>query len=192
MNQTDTYSDETSRKMIGSIIQNLCPIDEIETLHQREALSWIDSNSLLFRLKKPNIPEKHLVSYCVVIDNEHKKILLVDHKKAERWLPPGGHVEPGETPFMTAQRELYEELGLHLEPMQSAPLFLSITETTGLTIKHTDVTLWYVFYFDSNTPIVFDTEEFHSIRWFFLDELSQIKSDPHIERFKIKFLKSTN
>jgi len=187
---TNLDSDEISRVVIRSTIRNLTPFDAIEAVHRADVLEWIDSEAQLFRLNKPNIPAKHLVAYCVVIDREHNKILLVDHKKAERWLPPGGHVEPNEDPFKTAKRELYEELGLQLKPMHSTPLFLTITMTTGQTIRHTDVTLWYVFFADCNIPITFISNEFRTIQWFSLDDLSNIESDPHIERFKIKFTNS--
>ena len=34
------------------------------------------------------------------------------------WCFPGGHVERGETPRQAVGRELYEELGIHVRPMQ--------------------------------------------------------------------------
>jgi 8-oxo-dGTP pyrophosphatase MutT (NUDIX family) len=52
----------------------------------------------------------HLVSHFVLADGQHA--LLVDHLNAQRWLPPGGHIEPSEHPRATVVRELREELGL--------------------------------------------------------------------------------
>lgn len=50
--------------------------------------------------------------YCAsafVIDPITKKILLVKHKKFNKWVQPGGHIEPDEVPEETAVRETYEE-----------------------------------------------------------------------------------
>lgn len=42
-------------------------------------------------------------------------IVLHRHLKLERWLQPGGHVDPGEAPWEGAQREASEETGLAAE-----------------------------------------------------------------------------
>lgn len=42
------------------------------------------------------------------------KVLLHKHKKLGKWLPPGGHIEPNETPPEAARREVFEETGLEI------------------------------------------------------------------------------
>jgi len=43
------------------------------------------------------------------------KTLLLKHKKLPMWLPPGGHIDEGETPDQAALREVREETGLEAE-----------------------------------------------------------------------------
>lgn len=38
------------------------------------------------------------------------KVLLIDHKKLNRWLPVGGHIEKNETPDDAIRRETREEV----------------------------------------------------------------------------------
>src|SRR5215203_4474205 len=97
------------RAAIRSELESIHPLDALEVKHQSEALAWVDSGAPLFRTAKPATPPKHLVSYFAVVDGEG--ILLVDHKNAQLWLPPGGHVEEGEHPRATVAREVREELG---------------------------------------------------------------------------------
>ena len=90
-------------------------------------LSWIDSGAELCSLKKPDTPPLHLVSYFVVVDQDH--ILLVDHIIAQLWLPTGGHVEPEEDPIFAVRREAKEELSIEAEFLRSGPLFLTEAQT---------------------------------------------------------------
>jgi len=46
---------------------------------------------------------------------EEGRVLLIQHAKLERWLQPGGHVEPRETPDEAAIREVQEETGVRME-----------------------------------------------------------------------------
>jgi 8-oxo-dGTP pyrophosphatase MutT (NUDIX family) len=43
-----------------------------------------------------------------------EKVLLHKHPKLGKWLPPGGHLEPDETPPEAARREVKEETGLDI------------------------------------------------------------------------------
>lgn len=124
------------RAAIRREVVSIQSFDEQEEIHRADALAWIDSGAPLFRTAKPATPPRHLVSYFVVIDG--REILLVDHRSAELWLPPGGHVEPGEHPRNTVLRELREELGFDAAHTIAEPLMITCTTTVGLTAGHTD------------------------------------------------------
>ncbi len=56
--------------------------------------------------------------YCLVATAyvvRDGKTLLLKHKKLGMWLPPGGHVEPDETPDEGVRREVREETGLEID-----------------------------------------------------------------------------
>ena len=55
---------------------------------------------------------RHFCASAYIINPENKKLLLVKHKKYNKWLQPGGHIEDNETPEETATREVYEETGI--------------------------------------------------------------------------------
>ena len=55
---------------------------------------------------------RHFCASAFVINPKDKKILLVKHKKFDRWLQPGGHIEDDETPEEAATREVFEETGI--------------------------------------------------------------------------------
>ncbi|MCE5317241.1 MAG: NUDIX domain-containing protein [Parachlamydia sp.] len=176
------------REDIYQTIETLVPHDSLEQMHIEKALCWIRSGVGIFRIAKPATPDMHLVSYFMLVDPERGKVLLCDHKKAGLWLPTGGHVEPGEHPRQTVEREVQEELGVVAQFLMESPLFITVTKTTGNVAIHTDVTLWYVLKGSCNEELIFDSEEFHAIRWFESQEIPFEKSDPYMKRFIAKLL----
>ena len=175
---------------IYTLISSIVPYDTLEQEHIADTLAWIHSGAPIFRIHKPDVPNKHLVSYFVVFDEARKKILLVDHIKAQLWLPAGGHVEVDEAPKETARRECIEELGIEAEFWTDAPIFLTSTLTAGMTGRHTDVSLWYVLKGDSDAAYAFDQQEFKDICWFGFDDIPYEKSDPHLKRFVEKLTRT--
>jgi len=179
---------------IRSEVSDIEPFDELEKQHITDTLAWIDSGANLFRIEKPDKPPKHLVSYFVLIDPEHKSILLGDHIKAQLWLPSGGHVELNEHPKDTVIREAREELDqeaifLH---NRTQPLFVTVTPTVGLTAGHIDVSLWYLLRGSIHGTINFERREFTDMTWFTFDEILQSHPaifDPQMQRFTQKLVR---
>jgi 8-oxo-dGTP diphosphatase len=162
-------------------VELIDPLDDLERQSKDDVLAWIDSGVEICRLKKPDIPPKHLVSYFALVDGDH--ILLVDHINAGLWLPTGGHVEPGEHPRTTALREAKEELFIDGRFLVDGPVFLTVTETVGKTAGHTDVSIWYLLRGDRSVTPLFDASEFNAVRWFHMDEVPLERSDRHMGRF---------
>ena len=127
-----------------------------------------------------------MVSYFVVIDPKENKILLVNHIKAQLWIPAGGHVEQDEHPKITAEREVMEELNIQADFLYNDIFFLTQSVTVGLTAGHTDVSFWYVLKCDSQTPLQYDEEEFKGYKWFGYNEILETpieKIEPNLHRF---------
>jgi 8-oxo-dGTP pyrophosphatase MutT (NUDIX family) len=66
----------------------------------------------------------HVTCTGLVVDPAAERLLLVHHGRLDRWLLPGGHVEPGDGRIdLAARREVVEETSVELpEPDMPAPL----------------------------------------------------------------------
>ncbi|MFF7471025.1 NUDIX domain-containing protein [Streptomyces sp. NPDC008092] len=186
-----TDNGDQPRARLLELVAAIEPWDGLERTHLRTAARWISSGAPLHRVRKPDVPATHLVSYFVVLDDTRGQLLLVAHRKAGLWLPPGGHVEPGEDPWAAVVRECREELGIEATASSvtgELPLFLTVTETRGPG-THTDVSLWYLLTAGADTITSYDRDEFDAIRWLtdeqVLDEPAELL-DPHMHRFTRK------
>jgi 8-oxo-dGTP pyrophosphatase MutT (NUDIX family) len=56
------------------------------------------------------VPSRDFTVAVFVVHDD--RVLLHYHQKLTRWLPPGGHIEPGELPDEAALREVHEETGV--------------------------------------------------------------------------------
>lgn len=65
----------------------------------------------------------HFTASAVVLTAEGDGVWLVHHAKLDRWLQPGGHLEPGDLGWIAgAQREAEEETGLRVRPAAGGAL----------------------------------------------------------------------
>ena len=178
-----------TREQTQQIIESISPFDNKEALQRQDAIDWVVSGAPLYRIQKPDVPPKHLVSYFVIFDPTTNKFLLQDHLLARLWLPAGGHVDPNEDPAETVRRECMEELGIEAEfygePM---PHFVTVTQTNGQG-QHTDVSLWYILQASESTPLVIEPGKFADVRWWGVDQILQTpleQFDPELHRFIAK------
>ncbi len=101
-------------------------------------------------------------------------VLLIHHRRLDKWLPLGGHIELDEDPEIAALREAKEESGLDVELVGErppttepgtraliAPRFLDIHRITD-THEHIGMIYWAR---PKNGQVARSAEEHHDIRW---------------------------
>lgn len=132
----------------------------------REARSRHRMLVALGRLPRPFDREAdptHVTGSAVVLGPDG--VLLHRHKRLGLWLQPGGHLEPGETPWEAARREAGEETGLAFEPWAAAPRLAHVDVHPGGR-GHTHLDLRYVLHVDGDPAPRPPAGESQDVRWF--------------------------
>jgi ADP-ribose pyrophosphatase YjhB (NUDIX family) len=70
---------------------------------------------------------RHSVSVAGVITDDHGRALLIQRRDNHRWEPPGGVLELAESIHDGLRREVREETGLNVEPINLAGVYKNIT-----------------------------------------------------------------
>lgn len=92
-------------------------IDPASEPFRRQILDFIDAND--DALQRSNTTA-HLTGSAVVVDDAGERVVLLHHRKLQRWLQPGGHADGDANLAGVALREASEETsiaGLRVDPV---------------------------------------------------------------------------
>jgi 8-oxo-dGTP pyrophosphatase MutT (NUDIX family) len=128
----------------------------------------------------------HITGSAVIARPEGDGFLLVFHRRLERWLQPGGHVEDRDASvFETARREAREETGVAALDAPLGPLVLDVDvhpiPPRADRPAHVHFDLRYLLT-TSQESFVAQAEEVRGVAWFTLAEAVAAGADASLER----------
>jgi 8-oxo-dGTP pyrophosphatase MutT (NUDIX family) len=101
------------------------PLDAEEAAMQTDMITFLDRYvDSLFRTQQLG----HFTASGWVVDLATQSVLLIHHRKLDRWLQPGGHADGDADLLAVAQREVFEETGLQTTPLTDGIFDLDIHE----------------------------------------------------------------
>ena len=172
--------------LLRSVLVAHRPVDDRESGYLEAMLALLDSSG--DSLSRFHSDPGHFTASGFVVSPDRRSLLLVHHTKLEKWLQPGGHVEPGDTDLETAaRREVVEETGL--EELQALGLLdLDVhrfpARGDGPAHDHLDVRFGFIAV-SSEAAAGDGTNE---VRWFPLDEVAGWAARPGLSRPAKKLL----
>lgn len=119
----------------------------------------------------------HVTGSAIVLDGRGRTVLH-RHKRLDRWLQPGGHVDPGESPPQAAVREAAEETGLPVRHCHDGPQLVNVDVHEGGR-GHLHLDLRYLLAADGDAPFAPAAGESPDLRWVAVDEI-EAWGDPSV------------
>ncbi|HJT18736.1 MAG TPA: NUDIX domain-containing protein [Thermoanaerobaculia bacterium] len=117
----------------------------------------------------------HITASCYIID-AGRRLLLHHHRRLNRWLQMGGHLESGEQPLEAALREAEEESGLRdLDVIGGiADLDVHVIPPGRGEPEHRHFDVRYIARTASPEAIVIDAQESNDLIWVDLDRAAEL------------------
>ena len=144
----------------------------------------------------------HITASMMIVNPERTKVLLMFHKKLQKWLQFGWHSDDSPDVLSTAIREFHEESGILQEPNIlsyssdiSIPIFDLDIHQIPADLKWRPVHIHYDIRFlwsiADDTILSMQVEEVDDIRWFDIETVSDVVQETWTLRMiqKIKNLK---
>ena len=161
------------------------PEDAAEAAHLATILAFVARNPRPF---DRGHREGHLTGSAFVLSPDGARVLLLHHRKLDRWLQPGGHAEAFESVGEeVALREAREETGidgLGLHPAAARPFDVDVhaIPARGGDAAHLHLDLRYVVIARGDARLLRSTEETNSLRWFEWGALGDLGLDAGLRR----------
>jgi len=178
----------TGPQRLLSELHGYVSMDDVEEGHRLRMLELLSRPADVF--SRAHFEPGHFTASCYIVDGTGR-LLLHHHRRLDRWLQMGGHVEPGELPDEAALREGCEESGLRDLSLIPAAIFdLDIHGIPAAKGEpdHDHFDVRYVACTASPAAIAIDRSESNELAWVTLDRAAELMSGPESHRVIRKLL----
>ena len=156
--------------------------DPLESRHSDAMLALLAAENADPFSRQHFVPG-HFTASCYIVDG-HGRLLLHHHRRLDRWLQMGGHIEPAESPETAALREGREESGLSDLVTMGGIVDLDVHAIPAGKGEpdHDHFDVRYVARTASPERLIIDRNESNCLEWFTLDEAAVLMPGAESQR----------
>lgn len=164
--------------------------DSLEAQHHRAVLDLLCYATQPF--SRDHFVPGHITASCFIVDPATQRVLLHHHRRLDRWLQMGGHVESGESAVTAALREGREESGLVDLVLVGGGVFdIDVHEIPAGKGEpdHSHFDVRYVAATNSPAAIMIDRAESNELAWVEIDRAIPLMNEEAAKRAMLKIRK---
>jgi 8-oxo-dGTP pyrophosphatase MutT (NUDIX family) len=157
------------------------PANDIERAHREAMMDLLAYSPDAF--SRHHFVPGHFTASCFIIDAEGR-LLLHHHRRLDRWLQMGGHLEPDETPQEAALREGAEESGLRDLKLRDAIFDLDVHDIppSESDPEHAHFDVRYLARTSAPDAITIARGESNELAWFDLERAAALMPGAESQR----------
>ncbi|CAN5378825.1 NUDIX hydrolase [soil metagenome] len=169
------------RQPLLALLQQHSPSDANELAMTQATIEFVEANPDAF---ERSLLTGHITGSAWIVSPDRQQILLIHHRKLDRWLQPGGHADGDPDVAAVALREAREETGLTSLKLVSPAIFdvdIHPIPARGDVPEHLHYDVRFLLEADPNEPFG-DSDEIKNIRWFSLEMIDNYTDSESICR----------
>jgi 8-oxo-dGTP pyrophosphatase MutT (NUDIX family) len=154
-----------------------------DPVEERHRLAMVDLLSSEGAFSRSHFVPGHFTASCYILD-DGARLLLHHHRRLNRWLQMGGHVEGDESPALAALREGAEESGLSDLRLSGEIFDLDVHAIPAAKgePQHDHFDVRYVARTHVPEAIAIDRAESNDLLWVTLDRAAELMPGPESQR----------
>lgn len=167
------------RQAALALLKSYEPLDDRDGKTRDQTIAFIEAHEdCLMRTCLTG----HLTASAFVLNPQRDSLLLLHHRKLDRWLQPGGHADGDADLLKVAIREVEEETGLPARALMSKLFDIDIHEIPARKSDPAHLHFDFRFALESSSSAININDESFDARWISLQDVESFTSEPSIVR----------
>ncbi|WP_338876832.1 NUDIX hydrolase [Spirosoma sp. SC4-14] len=159
------------RKALLTLLKEHHPVTADEKAMTQATIEFVEANPACF---ERTLLIGHITASALIVSPDRQQVVLIHHRKLDRWLQPGGHADGDPDSRAVAFREAEEETGLtSLKLVSPAILDVDIhpIPARGDVPEHLHYDIRFLFEADPTEPFKLN-EEVKDVQWVALNTIT--------------------
>jgi len=176
-----------NREALLTALHRHRPADAVEAEHRQRTIDFVSLNE---NCCDRNLDSGHITASSWIVDETTDHALLTHHRKLDRWLQLGGHIEDDDDILAAALREAREESGLSDIHTLSNDIFdvdVHLIPARKREPQHNHYDVRFLFQARRGDSLTI-SDESHDLCWFSISELRGLPRDDSIDRMVEKMM----
>ena len=173
------------RKPLLTLLHAYSPYNEHERHMWQQTITFVEDHPNCF---ERSLLTGHITGSAWIVSPDRQQVVLIHHRKLDRWLQPGGHADGDPDVAAVALREAQEETGLQSVKLLSPAIFdvdVHLIPAKGEVPAHYHYDIRFLFEADSSEAFQ-HTQETKDIKWVEIDKVPIFTDDLSVLRMIYK------
>jgi 8-oxo-dGTP pyrophosphatase MutT (NUDIX family) len=176
-----------SHSVLLDLLSAHATVDQSEQAMLKETIGFVKANNNCFSRE---LLEGHVTGSAWIVNPSKTHVLMMHHRKLDRWFQPGGHCDGDPDVQAVAAKEAFEETGLTVSPLNNEIFDVDvhvIPERKGIP-EHKHYDIRFLFVAEMEREVLDNNEEANEVRWIALGKVYLFNDTESIARLVRKTL----